>query len=103
MDIKQSIDAKRKKRMAELKRIHDCFQVVMNTEAGREVITYLVCESRVFANAMRTNATLKKAYGVGPEYLLAQTDFGRNILSFLTEEQVAELIRKTQQKEEKNE
>lgn len=101
-DIKKRLEQNRFAKIEYLQHIRDCFQLVMNTDAGKEVITYLVTESRVFANALKTTSNLKKVYGVESDYYLGQSDFGKNILVFLTEEQVAELIRKTK-KEHKDE
>lgn len=101
-DIKKRYETSRLEKITYLKRIRDCFQLVMDTDAGKEVLTYLVTESRVFANALKTTSNLEKQYGVGSDYYLGQSDFGKNILSFLTEQQVAELLRRTK-KEHKDE
>lgn len=91
---------KKQKQEEYLEKVRKCFQTIMKTEAGKEVVKYLICQSRVFANFLKVYSAMK-SYGVSYEYILGQSDFGKDLLKFLTPQQVAELIAETQ-KEEKN-
>lgn len=102
VDPIKKIREAQEKRAAYLELVRKSFQVVAGTEAGQVVIEYLMVESRAFANGLKAVSNLHKVYGFGPEYFLGQSDFGKNLMQFLTLAQVAELIQKTQ-KEDENE
>jgi len=77
-----------------IRKVAESFVLVMDTKPGVEVIKFLVAQSKVFADSLSENQKLKTLNA--PEgYLAAQQDFGKMILSFLTETQVAKLFIET--------
>lgn len=101
VNIPEQIRAVQKKKAQELETVRKSFQVIATTEAGQEVIRYLIVQSRAFGNGLKAVSNLQKVYGVSADYFLGQSDFGKNIMQFLTPEQVAKFIQETQKEDEK--
>ena len=72
--------------------INQMFQACFETQAGRRVIEYLVIHSRALANGLKVVSNLKSVYIMSDEYYLAQSDFGKEIMSHLSPKQISELI-----------
>lgn len=100
VDVMKKIRETRETRMAYLDLVRKSFQIIAGTDAGKVVIEYLIVESRAFANGLKSVSNLQKVYGVGADYFLGQSDFGKNLMQFLTPAQVAELIQKSQKEDE---
>jgi len=78
------------------KEMQDCLAVMWGTDTGRKFITHLIVTSQCLQNSRSGMAQMQ----VSSDYFNAWADFGRNILSFMTAEQISELIVNTQPKED---
>lgn len=89
-----NFDPKKIKEMLaqKLEQRKQCFQSSFETEVGYEVIKTLVVESRCLINSLGVSSNLKSKYQMSSDYFLAQSDFGKTILSYLNEKQIAKLI-----------